>query len=181
MPVSRIFQRALSSAPTTSPSGGPSRIRRSRDSWSARADLDRIGRLCMVAAVLLIWCTRGRGTASLLARPRWGDRVTPLTLRREGERERCSWCSCCCWWRRCCEMMERGLAALAPRLWADCSFRRARCVLGEGGGWSVVMAASAGGSEGIWDSLVGLGIMIPLLVSGVAGSLGNEAEATGVC
>jgi len=180
MPASRILSRALSKAPAKSPSGGPSRMRRSSDMASAaRLCRRRTGRLrallleeelimllfeAIIAA--LIWCTIG---ASLLARPRWGeDRVVfVLTWRRTGDMDRlwCSW-RCCCW--RCCAMMDgvplppkepaAPAAAFAPRLWADCSFRNARCVPGDGGAWSVV---DGGGSEGTGrdDSLIGLGIL----------------------
>ena len=48
------------------------------------------------------------------------------------------------------------LEAFAPRLCADCSFLSARCVEGDGGGWSCMVAG--GGNEGI-DSLVGLGML----------------------
>ncbi len=46
--------------------------------------------------------------------------------------------------------------AFAPRLCADCSFLSARCVEGDGGGWSCMVAR--GGNAGI-DSRVGLGIL----------------------
>jgi hypothetical protein len=79
MPWSRILRRVLSRAPSTSPSGGPSRISLSRDMASAARDrLLKAERLVAVAAVMaavLNCAALGMGGASLLARPRCGERL----------------------------------------------------------------------------------------------------------
>ena len=73
MPWSKTFRRVLSNAPFTSPSGGPSRMRRSSDMLSAAAEVllraDRFRWSDMAG-----WRFPGEA-ASLLARFRCGDRV----------------------------------------------------------------------------------------------------------
>ncbi len=84
MPWSRILRRVLSRAPSTSPSGGPSRSSLSRDMASAaRERLLKAERLVAVAAVMaavLNWAALGMGGASLLARPRCGERLVLTCL-----------------------------------------------------------------------------------------------------
>lgn len=158
MPWSRIFSRALSKASSALESGGPSRINLSRD--MASAAIDRLLKVERLPARAGSWWTTG---ASLLARPLWGDRLL-LTFRLAGETGLCCCgcccccscsCSCCCCSSLCCEMSDGWFVAFAPRLWADCSRRRARWVPGDGGGCRVVVLG--GGNAGT-DSLIGLGI-----------------------
>lgn len=123
-PSSITFHLALSSAPTKSPSLGPSRIICCSVIWP-----------CEKTGFLTPDRRLDAGAASLLARPRnrvaWGRSSDCRAARglRVGEALRC----CCCS-RRCCESTEPCAAALAPRVCADCSRRRARCVRGDGGG-----------------------------------------------
>src|SRR5690349_11528834 len=87
------------------------------------------------------------GGASLLARPRCGERVEATALRSllVGDMFLC--------WNLCCAIKEGWLEALEPRLWADCSLR-SLCVRGEGGGRRSVVCAKAGTGA----SLDGLGM-----------------------
>lgn len=152
MPWSKTLSRALSNAPCTSPSGGPSRINRSKDIASAalevlfNADLCRLSDMAVFAARFM-----GEG-ASLLARCLCGDRLE--TCLRVGEISRACRSRSLCW-----EINDgcAGFLAAAPRLWADCSLRSARCVRGDGGAWSSVMRRD--GARFGMDSLVGLGIV----------------------
>lgn len=90
MPWFKILSLALSNEPVTSPSIGPSRISRSSDMASARW-LRVLRRLRLAGVIMLL---KGLAiAASLLARPRWGERFEALTFRRTGDPERWSgWC-----------------------------------------------------------------------------------------
>ncbi len=183
IPSSTTFHRALSSAPTKSPSVGPSLIICCSERWPC----ENTGFLTparRVAVTAFIWWTSG-GMASLFARPRLTGLAMPdgaavdepaaaLTLppppppppKRVGDALRCSSLLCC----DIRDDWAPWAAALAPSVCADCRRRRARWVRGEGGACSsvcisVVVGWCGGGCDGllpVGGSRDGLGIMLVL-------------------
>lgn len=159
IPSLKTLRRAIPNASTVSPSIGPSLMSWCRDMLRYRGLIPIM--LRFVAAMAFRWWWF---VASLLDRPRCGDLFTfmaeeVLASRRVGEMLR--------WVSRCCAIKEgcRGgiccRAALEPRLCADCSLRKARCVRGEGGGSSSVVFAcdctkACGAGGPVNGSLVGL-------------------------
>ena len=88
IPWSRIFSRALSSAPETSPLGGPSRRSRSKDMLSAAKE--RLLRADRLLAAIALWGGGGVG-ASLLALALVRGVMASFGV--EGSAVRC--CACC--------------------------------------------------------------------------------------